>query len=925
MKEEVVLLKAWTQSAGLFLRAVSAALLQSFGRMTLWFGCHGIVLPWSEWAETIVSPQTLERYRRRALVSRLRVQRYRVTRGPFFIRSSVDRFFVLLRFFQFPVYLVSKLGLALLICLLPFILFFSVRVYLPVEQRVVRRQASLPQSTFRTSEAVVPSAVLLHSQTTGTDTPAAKFSSVESASSDTFFDFRTLDARTGEGILIQGRGSAHEEVRRGWRFGSGSELLLRFPQRREPTTIRFRIRPIPVFRASVQCNVTVTNDSGKVLFGMSFDTQTASRNAFLKSPLTRGLQEKLMPEFASTRATLLSSPVTLNMSAGENHLRLQMAPADKEVNGGDCSALVHGFEWSGASASASSKRSLLLMLFRSLNATVAMDPEVMPWMSSFLNAPNTLQFLQHHALDVRGDQSWNSLLGMSLDQGAAHPHLIEKLRNKGYRVVFLGHVDAAEEQITRFLPDLTIRIGNQVYEPQLVLSQLLKVLEEESSTPLLVITRLRGMSRPWRPSASDLELKELFFGGSQRGLMDAVLFSLLRTLDRELRFHFEQIRESGVLKKMDVIVSSEKGFDLGLNPPVQDEVRPTFTEDLLVNEETLRVPLGVLLADAPQEASPVWFKAHSVVSTHSDLARTVWESLGVTDAKFTTESRRMWTRGMFSSQSRGGPAFGLRETDFVMRVLPLRSRLQDGVLFADPEASSGFLKYVSQSVNRRIHAPEARGFSLRKAMDLPAGEQFRQVSRRGQREETVFLVNSRFVREARRITRHQRQFPLHLKMNVHGGQRINLLLEETTEGETKIGKSLAPSLTVSSKRIDARTIVHHIQGDLADGESVSFRDLSLQALRFVENKGESALVACPEAYIFTPQALSASLAQKTVCLLEQPSEAKIKALQNLNRKVISFRLVEDENQICTLLEDKQDEDFDYAECLESTSRQAGSR
>jgi hypothetical protein len=894
--------------------------------MTLWLVCHGVVLPWGEWAEKVVSPQTLERYRRRALVSRLRVQRYRVTRGPFFLRSGVDRFFVLMRFLQFPVYVISKLGLSLFICLLPFFLFFSVRIYLPVEQRVVRRQASISQSSFRTAEAVVPSAVLLQTDA-GSSQPAE--TQPPAVSSDPFFDFQSLDQRSGEGLLIQGRGSAHEEVRRGWRFGAGSDLLLRFPPRSEAATLQFRIRPIPTPRAAVQCHVRIMSDVGHLILEMNFDTQSTARNAFLKSPLTRGLQEKLMPEFASNRAALVSTPVTVKMPSGEQRLRLHVAPVDREAETQACSALVHGFEWSGASQLTSAKRSLLLLLFRSLNATVATDPKVMTWLSSFLNGPTTLQFLQHHALDVRGDESWKSLLALGNDEGVEstnlNSHPIEKLRASGYRVVLIGNVDSAEEDFPKISPDIAIRIGNSVYEPHLALSQLLKILEEEASTPLLIITRLRGLSQPWRPSVSDFDVKELFFGGSQRGLMDAVLFSHLKTLDKELKFHFEQIRNAGVLNKMDVIVTAEKGFDLGLNPPLQDAVRPTFTEDLLINEDTLRVPLGVSLADAPQEASPAWFKSHSIVSTHSDLARTLWESLGMTDAKFTPESRRMWNRGVFPNQSRSRMSFGLRETDFVMRSLPLRSRLQDGVLFADPEASSGFLKYVSQSVSRRIQAPVPRGFSVRKEMNLPAGEQFKQISRRGQREETVFLVNSRFVREARRITRHLRQYPLHLKMNVHGQQRIDLLIEEKTDSDSKLNSALGASLSVASTKTGPQTVLHHIQGNLSDGESFSFRGVSLQALKFVENKGEGVFAACPEAYIFTPQALSLSLAQKTVCLLEQPADIKIKAIEKSGKKAISFWLVEDENQICTVPEDRKAEDVDYTECLESASQHAGSR
>jgi hypothetical protein len=111
---------------------------------------------------------------------------------------------------------------------------------------------------------------------------------------------------------------------------------------------------------------------------------------------------------------------------------------------------------------------------------------------------------------------------------------------------------------------------------------------------------------------------------------------------------------------------------------------------------------------------------------------------------------------------------------------------------------------------------------------------------------------------------------------------------------------------------------------VSQGESFDING-SGNSFRVVENRGEGALVACPEALVFSAEALNSALTQKTVCLLETPEEERLAQLRKSGRKSISFWLVEDENQICKLQEDSGSEAEDYSECLEAAPHEPGRR
>ncbi|MBM3381102.1 MAG: LTA synthase family protein [Betaproteobacteria bacterium] len=914
------------ESLVVFVRALVEALKQSIGRLTLWLSCHGVVLPWNTWAETCVSNSTLERYRRRALVAHLRVQRYRIARGPYFLRSLLDSTLTLVRFMQFPSLVAIKLFLALLMCLLPFLIFFAIRIYLPVAQRIPQLESSVDLEVMNSTEAVVPrvfrqlNVTLMHAN-----------SQAQEVNEDSFFSFKQLDARSGEGFLIQGKGSAHEEFRRGWRLSQAEELVVTVAPQREARNLNLQFRPIPDSGKPAQCKLHIVNANGQVVFASSFDTLLASRFSLLKTPLARGLQEKLMPDFAMNRARLSSDPVSIPMSAGESQLSFRMERIDKGEDNATCSALLHNFEWSGDKISAPQtavRKSMLMLLFQSMNADVASDSKRMPWLSGFLKSSATMQFNQHHAIDVRSDESFKSLLGFSGGQGISptdeNYNYIEKLRRKGYRIVFVGDFDSPDSYFTRVVPDVAVRIDNETYDARLTLSQAMNLLAHEANAPVFMLVRLRGMSAPWRPFFSDLNLKEVFFGGDARGVMDALVFAHLRTLDSELARFFGDFEQNGVLSKFDFLVTAERGFDLGYNLIFSDPIKPTFSSDLLLNQETLRVPLGIRLADVSPEGLPFHLKNQNTMSSHNDLTRTLWEGLGVLDAKYPAESRRLWGRGDALLARRSRMIAETRETDVVVRMLPVRSRLQEGVLFADPDSAGGFLKYVAQPLPSRISAPDAYGWPEKNALDFQAGEQFRHVSRRGQKEEVIFRVNNKFVREARRIIRKERNFPLRLRLTSHATQSIDFVFEQKTTGDGVFLSEVSPALKLTTTQVDAQTLLHRLTGTFKEGESFDLKGGG-NTFRVVEHRGEGILVACPEAFVFSLQGLSSALAQKTVCLLENPERERLENLKNSGKKAISFWLVEDENQICKLQDDYKGGSEEYSECLESAPHDEGRR
>jgi hypothetical protein len=911
--------RKFTESFGVFVRALSEAFKQSLGRLTLWLSCHGVVLPWTAWAETCVSNSTLERYRRRALVAQLRVQRYRIARGPYFLRSSLDSILTLARFMQFPTLLVLKVSTALLACLLPFLIFFAVRVYLPVDQRIARLKSNIDITRLNSSEAVVPKVVRLRN-----DTPLqSPQQAVPPGQEDSFFFFRLLDARSNEGLLIQGKGSAHEEFRRGWKISQAEELSVSVLPQREQRNLNFRFRPIPESEKPAQCKLQITNTLGQVVFATSFDTLLASRFSLLKTPLARGLQEKLMPDFAMNRARLASDPVSISMGPGESQLFFRMERLDKGIDNATCTALLHNFEWSGGrntTSNSTSRKSMLMVLFQAMNADVAADPKIMPWFSGFLKSPHTMQFNQHHAVDVRDEESFKALVGLTGVMSApAHDenfNYVEKLRSKGYRIFFVGDFDTPEAHFSKVAPDVAVRIANETYDARLTLSQAVHLLAEEASSPVFMLVRLRGMSVPWRPYFSDLHLKEVFFGGDARGVMDALVFANLRTLDRELSQTVAEIEKQGVFRKVDFIATAERGFDLGYNLIFSDPVKPTFSSDLLLNQETLRVPLGVRLADVSPEGLPFQMKSQNTLSSHNDLARSVWEGLGVLEAKYPAESRRLWGRGDALMSGRNRLGADARETDLVVRMLPVRSKLQEGVLFTDPDSAGGFLKYISQPVPSRIHALDPYGWPETNVLDFQAGEQFRHVTRRGQKEEVIFRVNNKLVREARRIIRKERNFPLRLRLTSHAPQDIDFIFEQRNMGETAFQPELPPGLKLTSTKIDAQIIRHRLAGKLNAGEFFDLKGGG-NAFRIVEHLGEGVLVACPEAFVFSLEGLSSALTQKTVCLLEKPERERLENIKSSGKKAISFWLVEDENQICKLQDDSKGDSEDYSDCLES--------
>ncbi|MEN9528262.1 MAG: Sulfatase [Pseudomonadota bacterium] len=915
------------ETTGVFVRALIEALKQSLGRMTLWLSCHGVVLPWSAWAETCVSNSTLERYRRRALVAQLRVQRYRISRGPYFLRSFLDSVLTFVRFMQFPSFVFIKVSLALFACLLPFLIFFAVRVYLPVSQRIPRLESTVNINELNSMEAVVPKVVRLQDASITKTTETASSALHE----DSFFYFKPLDLLSGEGVLIQGKGSAHEEFRRGWRLSQAEELSVVLPAQRDPRNLNLRFRPVPESERPAQCKLQIMNGARQILFATSFDTLLASRFSLLKTPLARGLQEKLMPDFAMNRARLVSDPVSVPMGPGESQLYFRMERIDKGQDNATCAALLHNFEWSGnkiTTSAAASRKSLLMLFFQAMNADVAANSKIMPWFSSFLKSASTLQYTQHHAVDVRNDESFKALVGLSglTDSSLQNDNsnYVEKLRNKGYRIVFVGDFDTPESYFSRVVPDVAVRIANETYDARLTLSQAMHLLSEEGSAPIFLLVRLRGMSAPWRPFFSDLNLKEVFFGGDARGVMDAVVFSHLRTLDSELGQTFREIEQRGILKKFDFIATAERGFDLGYNRIFSDPSKPTFSSDLLLNQETLRVPLGIRLADVAPDGLPFHLKNQNGMSSHNDLTRSLWEGLGVIDAKYPAEARRLWGRNdaLLTRRSRYSTEF--RETDVVVRMLPVRSKLQEGVLFTDPDSAGGFLKYVAQPLPSRIHAPDAYGWPEKNALDFQAGEQFRHVSRRGQKEEVIFRVNSKFVREARRVIRKERNFPLRLRLTAHATQNVDFVFEQKISGDVAFVPVLSSGLKLNSTRIDSQTIHHRLSGQLKEGEFFDLKGGG-NTFRILEHRGEGVLVACPEAFLFSLQGLSAALAQKTVCLLENPEKERLENIKNSGKKAISFWLVEDENQICKLQDDNKGSTEDYSECLESAPHSEGRR
>lgn len=898
--------------------AVAVALLQTLCRFTLWVACHGVFLPWYGWAETNVPVQTLERYRRRAMVARLRAQRFKIARGPFFLRGVLENLFTFLRFMQFPATVSLKFVAALLVCLFPLFVFFVVRIYLPVPQRMSRVGLDWNKHSVGTAEVLHPNILRL------SDFNFNSTRQTESPQTDSFFQFREIDGRSGEGIFTQGKNGAHEEMWRGWRLSAGADLLAQFSGESQIRTLRLKYKVMPNAFGHAQCRIDVTTDVGQFIFASSFSTARGGSFGFLKSPLTRRLQEKLMPNLARNQSHIESFPIAVPVGGNTPSLRFRMSRLD-DGDARACDVLLYGFEWVRQSTvhAPSSKRNLLMLMFNTLNMDLASDVEIMPWMSSVLSSPNGYIFNQHHALDVRDDHSFRHLMGLSSDGisafGSSEFNLLERLRRLGYKIVFIGDFDSADFR-NQILPDVAVRINNETYQQRLTLTHLLKTLEDEATTPIFVLLRFKGMQSPWWPVFTQLEFQKMFFGGRHRGVMDTLLHAHARSLDNELSFHFSQLKNAGVFSKFDFLLTAERGLDLGLTLGTQESMKATFTNDLLLNQESLRVPLVYIPASNRFGKEDQIYKFIQSVTTHSDLARTLWETLGVTDFKFPVEARRLWQNSVPASARERQAFSSLRDTLSLIKAFPLYSRIQEGVLFADPDSTGGFLKYVSQAVPTRINVPDAYGWPTQQAVTFPSGEQVRQVSRRGTREEILGRVNSSFVRESRRVIRLGRRLPLRFRFEFQENMQIDLSFSESGGNVPVLKAELPGGLKMTTSARVGSAYVHNITGQVSAGERMDLFG-GVTQIQFVENTSGSVFVACPEAFIFTAQALNAAVAQKSVCLLETPSAQRIAYLKAKGIKLISVWLVEDEKQSCVAQNEGDDSESEYSECTSAETAQ----
>lgn len=882
------------------LSALLMAVQQSLGRFILWASVHGVDLPWLAWAERAVLPSTLDRYRRRAMISQLRAQRYRIARGPYFLRSRLEKTAELFRLIQFPVLLSAKVLLALLICIAPFFVFFVVRIYLPVEQRIAVNHVAFDSKLFSSARAVQPTVFSSQAGSPSAyppETPHQKFDAQIEREADWIAD--------EEVDLLQGQGSAHAEIRRGWIINSTVEKIFQFRRFGEPLNLRFRYRPIPTDDAQLECALRVSRPTGEILYAGTFNASSLSRQVLVRSPLTRGLQEKLLPEFARNRVTAASHQVSVGFAAGDTRLKIRIETLGGRRESGACQALVYGFEVSGSrriEREVNDSRSLLLISFDSLHADLALNEALMPWLSGFLTSPRTMHFAQHHALDVRKGQSLRTLLGLT-EGGAPQTELVKqasnisKLRQNGYRVVLVGNFKRVDDFLREVQPDVVVRIENETYEPSLVLSELRALLDEEGSTPLLVLMRLNGMNAPWRPFASDISFGTSAFQGSVRSASDSLIRSHLKSLDKILAKNLSTLESQGLFEKMDLAITAERGFDLGLNRTTQ-RAHPTRSAELLLNQETLRVPLGVALAKSTERELHHLLKTQYYLTTHHDLARTLWENFGVFDMKFAPHTVRIWKKDDFYSSTRSSLRFSARKTEDEMRRLAIKSKVQEGVIFSEPGAVGGFLKYVSQSHPTRVTVPKVSGWKGSIAVDVDAGERFFQVSQRGRREEVVNRVNSQFLREARRILRQERKLPLRFIFTANAEQRVDLKLEERSAEVSQMKILLPDSLSLNTEQLSQSVIEHHITGVAREGDVFELRGGASQ-LRLATNDGEGLLVACPEAFHFTFEAINEALMQKVLCLLDAPIQERLDSFRVLNKKTLSFWLAEDEQQTCS--------------------------
>jgi hypothetical protein len=109
---------------------------------------------------------------------------------------------------------------------------------------------------------------------------------------------------------------------------------------------------------------------------------------------------------------------------------------------------------------------------------------------------------------------------------------------------------------------------------------------------------------------------------------------------------------------------------------------------------------------------------------------------------------------------------------------------------------------------------------------------------------------------------------------------------------------LPDSLLLKTEQPNQGVIEHHITGVAREGDVFELRG-GASLLQLTANNGEGLLVACPEAFHFTFEAINEALMQKVLCLLDAPMQERLDSYRVLNKKTLSFWLAEDEQQTCS--------------------------
>jgi hypothetical protein len=69
--------------------------------------------------------------------------------------------------------------------------------------------------------------------------------------------------------------------------------------------------------------------------------------------------------------------------------------------------------------------------------------------------------------------------------------------------------------------------------------------------------------------------------------------------------------------------------------------------------------------------------------------------------------------------------------------------------------------------------------------------------------------------------------------------------------------------------------------------------------------------------VFSPEALNAAVAQKSLCLLETPSTRRVNYLKLTGKKIITVWLVEDEKRRCIGQKEIEETETEYSDCAVS--------